>query len=519
MALCSTSISIDTGTHSPANNGGEDEPLLRPHVPPQFLSQDDLGTTFQEVKPFPEIVFYFMAIHFLLAFSEIILVAPTFRLFENSLCLSHYGFPDGGVAESMCKIQEVQHPLATIRGWKSTLDTIPVLLVAIPIAKLGDRLGRRRIMAISLLGVAGSLAEIFIVCAYPRTFDLRLIWLSSVVLLFGGGLNAASALMWAMASESIPSETRSHSFYYIFSAFYIAELISSFVASVTLDISPWIPCGLAMGSVVLCQALLAIMPDPRRQNSSFFPVPEDTLPTGIPENSAGRVVKSLENDSVDDLLAALSNRNIKLIIPVFLVGIFRYAMLNILIQYASVRFGLKISTGAAFYTETAIVNIILFLIVVPQLTSHVGLRYNLDSHVIDLFLVRTSVALMCIGCLAIGFAQASTILPVGVSVYAAGFGSRVSSLALISYWISDDAKASFFAAIVVLESLGHAVGDPLIQQIFAASLSLPPFWMAMPFFFGAAFYALALFSASFIRFKKLLLNDSESSLLFEENQG
>ncbi|KAK2627797.1 hypothetical protein QTJ16_002443 [Diplocarpon rosae] len=199
----------------PNKNGGEEEeeeeeeePLLRNHVQPQFHGQVDPRTTFQEAKPLSRIVFYFMAIHFLLAFTEIILVAPFVRLFENSLCLSHYGFPDGGVDEAMCKIQQVQGPLATIRGWKSTFDTIPVLLVAVPFGKLGDRLGRRKIMAMSLLGVAGSLTEIFVVCAFPRTFQLRLVWLSSAVLLFGGGLNAASAFMWAMASASIPSETR-----------------------------------------------------------------------------------------------------------------------------------------------------------------------------------------------------------------------------------------------------------------------------------------------------------------------
>ncbi|PVH73912.1 hypothetical protein DL98DRAFT_430473 [Cadophora sp. DSE1049] len=119
-----------------------------------------------------------MAIHFLLAFAEIILVAPLIRLFENSLCLDHYGFPDGGVAEALCKIPEIQSPLATIRGWKSMFDTIPVLLVAIPIGKLGDHHGRRKIMAMSLIGVAGSLAEIFIVCThkiylqYPLWFEL-----------------------------------------------------------------------------------------------------------------------------------------------------------------------------------------------------------------------------------------------------------------------------------------------------------------------------------------------------------
>lgn len=70
-------------------------------------------------------VFYFMAIHFLLAFCEMILVAPLIKLFEESLCLTYYNFPSGGVEESQCKIFEIQHSLATTRGWKSLFDTLP----------------------------------------------------------------------------------------------------------------------------------------------------------------------------------------------------------------------------------------------------------------------------------------------------------------------------------------------------------------------------------------------------------
>ncbi len=79
-------------------------------------------------RPLSTLVFYFMAIHFLLAFCEIILVAPLIKLFENSLCLNHYGFQVAGVEEALCKIPEIQQPLATIRGWKSTFDTIPGIL-------------------------------------------------------------------------------------------------------------------------------------------------------------------------------------------------------------------------------------------------------------------------------------------------------------------------------------------------------------------------------------------------------
>ena len=248
-----------------------------------------------------------------------------------------------------------------------------------------------------------------------------------------------------------------------------------------------------MGAVVLCLLLLVAMPDPRQSATSDHIPPK--IGDGV-ESTASPLTTSTHSTSVQGLMSAISDRNIRLTIPVFLVGIFRYAMLNILIQYASVRFGLKISSGAIFYTETAFVNIFLFLFLIPHITSYVRLRFNVQPSVIDLFLVRTSVSLMCVGCLAIGLAQSNSLLPCttssanlanlkGVFVFAAGFGSRVSALSLVSYWISDDAKATLYAAIVVLESLGHAVGDPSIQQIFAASLQLPPFWMAMPFFVGA----------------------------------
>ena len=68
------------------------------------------------------------------------------------------------------------------------------------------------------------------------------------------------------------------------------------------------------------------------------------------------------------------------------------------------------------------------------------------------------------------------------------------ALSLVSYWISDDAKATLYAAIVVLESLGHAIGDPAIQQIFAKSLDLSPFWQATPFFVGSVSQNLCIYN-------------------------
>jgi hypothetical protein len=165
------------------------------HTPP--ISQEtasnsnatsrDQKAILKDAAPLSFLVLYFMAIHFLLAYCELILVAPLIELFEQSLCISYYDVhdpsiigPGGNVPELMCKIQTIQAPLATIRGWKSLFDTIPgcfklsllsieadflaVLVIAIPFGKLADRYGRRKLMMICLLGVATSFGEVFIVC-------------------------------------------------------------------------------------------------------------------------------------------------------------------------------------------------------------------------------------------------------------------------------------------------------------------------------------------------------------------
>ncbi|KAF7869806.1 hypothetical protein EAF04_004590 [Stromatinia cepivora] len=464
---------------------------------PSFLSSSTSS------PPLTTLILYFMILHFLIAFCEMVLVAPLISIFESSLCQSYYNFPETVTSISqhdirleLCKIPEIQGPLATIRGWKSLGDTVPVLLVAIPIGNLGDRYGRRKIMALSLIGVGLSLVEIFVVCAFPKIFDLRWVWLSSFFLLCGGGLYSSAAFMWAMASSLIPEDKRSYAFYYIFSAFYIAELVGSYLASITIDISPWIACSMAMGSVILGLLLLWIVPfslsSPQPKSPSPLTFSSSTTPYPQPADLTPKPT------ILTTINQALTQPNSLPCIPVFLVGTLRYTTLNILIQYSSLRFNTKISQGAMFYTETAIINIFLFLFLIPRITAFIQSKYHIRSEKIDLALMRISVCFLLLGSLAIGLAPTSGWIPVGVSIFAAGFGSRVSTLSLISHFIPASSLATLYASIAVLENLGHAINDPSMQHIFAATLRLPSFWHALPFFVAAICYFLAGVSTIFI---------------------
>ncbi|EPE34909.1 MFS general substrate transporter [Glarea lozoyensis ATCC 20868] len=439
----------------------------------------------------------FMTLHFLLAFTELLLVAPLLKLYEESVCERFYDGRDGGFVgryEDGCQVTEVQRDVARIRGWKSMWDGIVVLLVTIPFGKLGDYIGRKKVIAIALTGVFFSLSEIFVVCAFPKIFPLQLIWLSSAILLCGGGLNSASSYMWGLAAECIPATNRqatpnherkiadiyhrSHAFYLIFSAFYIAEMIASTLAALTTDISPWIPCVLSLLSTLLALILLPFFPSPSPSSHPSSP----SHPTS-PSNPPPSLLTTLHTLPPTPLLT----------IPVLLVGILRYTTLTILIQYAHIHFSQKISAGAAYYTETALINTILFLFLIPKLTSYIRLTYKTNPEKIDLFLVRASVALMCAGSLMLGLLKSNTYIPIAVAIFASGFGSRVSALALISYSIPAASQPVVYAGITVLESAGHAVGDPLMLHVFAGSLD------GRVFFVVAGFYFCAVVSTSFIR--------------------
>jgi hypothetical protein len=121
----------DLATPTQENQNHEDPPILRAAnatKTPQ-AQKPPLAAS----RPSSKAILFFMTLHFLLAFCELVLIAPLIKLLEQSLCISHYGRhdpsvsdpEDGRVPEWMCKIPEIQVPLATIRGWKAMLDTIP----------------------------------------------------------------------------------------------------------------------------------------------------------------------------------------------------------------------------------------------------------------------------------------------------------------------------------------------------------------------------------------------------------
>lgn len=97
--------------------------------------------------------------------------APKTRVFEENICLVYYRQhdpsqigSDGSVPEKLCKVDEVQQKLAMIFGWQDMFDAVPGIFLAVPYGALADRVGRKWIFTVSLLGLQLSSVWILVIC-------------------------------------------------------------------------------------------------------------------------------------------------------------------------------------------------------------------------------------------------------------------------------------------------------------------------------------------------------------------
>ncbi|KAF2118388.1 hypothetical protein BDV96DRAFT_569813 [Lophiotrema nucula] len=470
------------------------------------------------------VTFYCIALYLLTETFDFIIIAPMTALFEGVICQQYYTDNRAAVAGATwdCKASPIQRELAVLRGWKRFFDALPVFLVALPLGSLSDRHGRKIVLASSILGVLFGFAWIMIVCTssnkivrfafllrltscsghFPSVFPIRLVWLSSTMYLFGGGLFQANASVMLIAAESSSDKSRSRVMYYIYSSYLVTELIAPSIAAVAIEKSLWIAFGTGIASLVLCFSIIPLLPNTRQLERSSVNTASLLQTAGYDNgpstNDSSASIGNSQTGSLpvqSHLLSLFKRRNILLTVPIFIIGVFRPPTLNLLLQYTSIRFGWSFSNAALLTSEVAGVGVVLFLVVLPQAIILLQERCGYHPQVIDLSILRTSLALLCIRATMIGLASSSS------SLIASGFGCRMSVVALSMSWLDGDLRARFFGAIQVLENVGLLISDPIMQNMFAVALRLSDAWLALPFFFASGIYLLATIAAFFIHFK------------------
>lgn len=111
-------------------------------------------------------------------FGDNIKIGPEVRIYELLVC-RHYLLEhdpskvdeNGNVEEKYCKLDVIQGELSVLRGWVFSWLLLVGMLVTIPYGVVADSMGRKIVMAASLISVTLPKTWIIIVCKSRQTMS------------------------------------------------------------------------------------------------------------------------------------------------------------------------------------------------------------------------------------------------------------------------------------------------------------------------------------------------------------
>ncbi|CAG8290601.1 unnamed protein product, partial [Penicillium salamii] len=377
------------------------------------------GTAVAFIRRLPPLMFIFSLV-ILLELEESVQRVPTIRLLENAICqrLHQSLDPTTPLDEKMCKGNSVQVQLAYYRGLLSFFDSLP--------------------------------------CSLWDIFPIEVVWLSSLFRLIGGGPAIAIAICLTMVSDVSEESNRSNGFYRVYSAVLITDLIGPLITYRSLQHSLWLPY------VVCGVSLLATFP-------ILYYMPE-TLPTRA---SQDRVMSPLNLSGIKVYLKFLADYRVAIGIVTIFLAQFRANLIEILLPYVSV---------ATLLSVVSAVNIIVFLVVLPTISSALEKRAGWSIIDINICVARASSFLLGLGAAMVAAAPTLSLVVIALMVYALGFGVRLSILAVLTSYIpiaSDTAK--LYTLVATTDAIAHLIASPMLQFTWSRALKIGGRWLPLPF--------------------------------------
>ena len=185
-----------------------------------------------------------------------------------------------------------------------------------------------------------------------------------------------------------------------------------------MGVSLYLPLIFSIIFLLLCLPIITLIPDTRPADPNDD---QPSAPTMIDErvenapsvSNDSQIIHAKLHTSSRGLLDNFRNRNMVLAMQVFLVGLLRPSTLNVLIQYTSIKFEWKLSAAVILVSEVAAINLMLFLLVLPQVMGLLQHGFHLHPQKIDLAVVRFSMLYLSVGALLLGLAPSVPTLILG----------------------------------------------------------------------------------------------------------
>ncbi|PVH96820.1 MFS general substrate transporter [Periconia macrospinosa] len=461
----------------------EDADPLSPLQPP-LTSPEKKG------KPWIFLVALFFAMVAIIDVGAYMSDAPKTRVFESNLCLQYYEAndpsqigPDGNVPESLCKIDEVQQRLAMIFGWQDTFDAIPGMLLAVPFGALADRVGRKWIFAVSLVGLQLNCLWILLIC-YFRSLPLQWVWFSSAFFLVGGGPIVAIAIAMTMVSDVCPPEKRTNIFLYLTAAVLLSEMIAPVISSRMMEKGDWLPLLVSVGIQQIGVTAALICPETLHLRDLPEPTEDETDTIELRPKDEGLGIKAQLGHFKSAFLFMKSDTTIMLIIFTFFGNRLGRNAMTLLIRYASKRYNWEIKKAAYLLSFRAATNLVAVALFLPGVNYMLKRYMRFSTQLADIWLARGSVIVTSLSFLIMAAAAEPALLIIGLLVYNLGTGYNPAMRSVAVHAVGGQSSpdiGKLMSLLAITESIGLMLSGPLINELFQKGMDMGSAWLGLPF--------------------------------------
>ncbi|KAI7976553.1 hypothetical protein EIK77_005996, partial [Talaromyces pinophilus] len=277
------------------------------------------------------------------------------------------------------------------------------LLLALPYGTLADTIGKKPVIVLGLLGGILNYGWVMIVCYFPQTFHYKFAWFSSAFYSVGGGSTVTSSMIMAMIADMVDEGQRSIIFFQLMAVTLVPQFTVMPIASFLMDRNVWLPMFIGLGLMIF-DALVMTLSIPRTPVLSSPPLEGNNLQPFPEQTQSTRIFKFLEDSKF-----IFTSRTVTTLLFTFLANSLGNRALDLLIQYASMRYNWSISKASSLVSLLAIFQLVLLLLILPTVSAFLTNRLGMVAKKKELYICRVSVVLLLLGAIGIGFSVVPTL--------------------------------------------------------------------------------------------------------------
>ncbi|KAJ5779998.1 hypothetical protein N7457_005158, partial [Penicillium paradoxum] len=455
--------------------------------------------------------------------------APQLAVFEDIICRNYQADLHkagngtlGPPGSNPCKSEAVQGELALVIGYRETFDVLPGLLLALPYGILSDRWGRKPILYLCIIGIL--LAEVWmrIVCLFSNVLPLRMVWLSSVFKIIGGGEQVVTAISLVIVTDVFSEDERATALFRLQSCVQIAEVLATPLSAYLMTFGPMLPYILSLCMILVGSIPILFLPEtlPTRKSPRVnLDSSEQNDENGQSQSPSKKPILQELTQQVRDFIESTrciwGDSNVCIMVLVLFVTIMSRLCTNLLLQYVSKKFDWSIGRASLLISLRGIIALATYLLIMPSLTVLAAKHLNIHGKYSDKFMSKGTGVLSIIGFTVVFAAPTPAILIGGVVFLSIGSAFSVNTRSLATSLVPPNHVGTLYSAIAIAQGVGTLISGPLFANLFRLGMHLGYAWTGLPFLQAALFFVVAVIGVWHVRLGPPPADDEQEPLLSE----